>query len=141
MVNSGFFRDPYHEGWCTWYVGDDHDERGVLNLYVEASTEDMVLRFGRLGPPEIWGQDWEPDFEIALTRTRCKYGGFRYWFLCPLCYRRIAAWLMRVRAVREGIPKYLWLRFHAFDFRPKTLFLCTTYSMYVSISSHIIITS
>ena len=27
---------------------------------------------------------------IRLTKTRCNYGGFRFWFLCPGCYRRAA---------------------------------------------------
>ena len=35
------------------------------------------------------------DFEISLTTTPCKYGGVRYWFICPLfksgryCGRRV----------------------------------------------------
>ena len=27
---------------------------------------------------------------IGLTKTRCHYGGFRSWFICPGCFRRVA---------------------------------------------------
>lgn len=26
---------------------------------------------------------------IPLTKTKCNYGGMRYWFLCPKCGRRV----------------------------------------------------
>lgn len=27
---------------------------------------------------------------VGLTKTRCNYGGFRFWFICPGCFRRVA---------------------------------------------------
>ncbi len=32
----------------------------------------------------------ELDYEIGLTTTPCNYGGFRWWFLCPKCRKRVA---------------------------------------------------
>lgn len=29
-------------------------------------------------------------YKFALTYTRCNYGGKRYWFVCPVCERRVA---------------------------------------------------
>lgn len=26
---------------------------------------------------------------IGLTKTFCNYGGFRYWFICPNCQKRV----------------------------------------------------
>ena len=28
------------------------------------------------------------NYEIALSRTPCHYGGYRYWYLCPHCGKR-----------------------------------------------------
>jgi len=28
--------------------------------------------------------------EIPLTRTLCNFGGFRWWFICPQCWKRVA---------------------------------------------------
>lgn len=43
------------------------------------------------------GDQEEMDYEIKLVTTKCNYGGFRYWFKCPLvvngryCGRRVRA--------------------------------------------------
>lgn len=31
-------------------------------------------------------RQWQATFE--LLKTRCHYGGFRYWFKCPMCHQR-----------------------------------------------------
>jgi hypothetical protein len=37
------------------------------------------------------GGDWEDvEQSIYFDRTPCNYGGFRTWFLCPHCTRRVA---------------------------------------------------
>ena len=36
-------------------------------------------------------QDWEEVIEIVFfDQTRCHFGGYRTWFLCPKCERRVA---------------------------------------------------
>ena len=30
------------------------------------------------------------SYPVALDTTRCNYGGKRYWFLCPICKKRVA---------------------------------------------------
>ena len=35
--------------------------------------------------------EWEPiEQVISIDRTPCNYGGYRKWFLCPRCYKRVA---------------------------------------------------
>ena len=29
------------------------------------------------------------NYEIALSRTPCHYGGYRHWFICPHCGKRV----------------------------------------------------
>ncbi|MFH2061066.1 MAG: hypothetical protein ABIJ59_19540 [Pseudomonadota bacterium] len=37
------------------------------------------------------GGEWEPvEQEVSFGRTPCNYGGYRTWFLCPRCRKRVA---------------------------------------------------
>jgi len=39
----------------------------------------------------ILNGDWQgasPTHFVLLARTRCHYGGYRYWFVCPRCEQR-----------------------------------------------------
>jgi hypothetical protein len=37
------------------------------------------------------GGEWEPvEQAVYFDRTSCNYGGYRPWFLCPDCLKRIA---------------------------------------------------
>jgi hypothetical protein len=44
---------------------------------------------------DLNGEKKDFDYEIKLTSTSCRYGGLRYWFICPLvdggnpCGRRV----------------------------------------------------
>jgi hypothetical protein len=36
------------------------------------------------------GSEEKYDYQIKLVKTRCNFGGFRYWFLCPQCGRKVS---------------------------------------------------
>ena len=37
------------------------------------------------------GGEWkDKDYDVTIERTPCNYGGYRVWFLCPNCSRRVA---------------------------------------------------
>lgn len=75
-----------------------HGERtGSIGYRIEADR--MVLHYRH----RIKGGDWE-DVEqiISFDRTRCNYGGYRTWFLCPICWKRVA--------VLYGADKYFYCR-------------------------------
>ena len=36
------------------------------------------------------GEKSEYDYKVLLARTDCNFGGFRYWFICPACNKRVA---------------------------------------------------
>jgi hypothetical protein len=53
------------------------------------------------------GNEWEEvEQVISLDQTPCNYGGFRTWFLCPRCERRVG--------VLYGAGKYFLCR-HCYD--------------------------
>ena len=59
----------------------------------------MVLSYRH----RVRGGAWESvEQTIHFDRTHCHYGGHRYWFLCPRCYRRVA--------VLYGAGKYFYCR-------------------------------
>ena len=50
-----------------------------------------------------YGNEWEEvEQVISLDQTPCNYGGFRTWFLCPQCGKRVA--------VLYGAGKYFFCR-------------------------------
>lgn len=81
----------------TWSWSQNGKQTGSIGYRVE--SECMILNYRhRLSKGE-----WEPvEQRISFDRTRCNYGGFRWWFLCPRCYRRVA--------VLYGAGKYFLCR-------------------------------
>ena len=66
--------------WSSW-----GEQTGLINY---SMVEDgMVLNYRYL----VNDGEWEPvEQAIAFARTPCNYGGYRTWFLCPRCRKRIA---------------------------------------------------
>lgn len=86
---------PGKSGSLSWSRGDN--QTGSINFRME--TDHMVLNY-RHRPH---GGEWE-DVEqtISFDRTPCNYGGYRTWFLCPRCWKRVA--------VLYGAGKYFLCR-------------------------------
>lgn len=36
-------------------------------------------------------QKREFKYKVSVTKTSCNFGGYRYWFLCPFCNKRVGA--------------------------------------------------
>ena len=92
----GHFKDDSMTiGRWTW--SRNGKETGSVGYRVD--SERMILNY-RHRPR---GGEWEPvEQHILLDRTPCNYGGYRFWFLCPHCYRRVA--------VLYGAGKYFLCR-------------------------------
>jgi len=37
---------------------------------------------------KVTGEKKSHDYEVLIETTPCNYGGVRWWFLCPICFRR-----------------------------------------------------
>ena len=70
-------------GILSW--GSRGEKSGSIVFRVE--TDRLVLHYRSR---ENSGE-WENiESEIFFTKTPCNYGGYRQWFLCPRCKRRVA---------------------------------------------------
>ncbi len=57
-------------------VNSETEPEGTVRLYYTSNTN---------------GEGTQLDYKIMLVATRCNYGNYRWWFLCPLvgCGRRV----------------------------------------------------
>ena len=91
---------PGTAGSLSWSWGDE--QTGSIGFRME--YERMILNY-RHRPH---GGDWENvEQAISFDRTSCNYGGYRTWFLCPRCWKRVA--------ILYGAGKYFLCR-HCYDF-------------------------
>lgn len=80
-------------GGMEWKSGWD-DSKSSVGFTVSTYDSGGYIQF-RYTQTDQDEQKTEFDYKIPLTTTPCKYGGKRYWFLCPLvksdnyCGRRI----------------------------------------------------
>jgi hypothetical protein len=66
----------------SWSMGGK--ETGSISYRME--TDRMILDYRNRSN----GGDWTPvEQEITFDRTPCYYGGYRTWFLCPRCWKRV----------------------------------------------------
>lgn len=60
------------------------NETGSIHLNI--TLESMILNYSYRSQ----GDEWFPvEQEIIFTKTPCNYGGYRKWFLCSRCGRRV----------------------------------------------------
>ncbi len=71
---------------------------GGFTVHYQAVTTDPESSHVRLSYSFVWtstGQEESHDYRVGLTATRPRFGGVRWWFLCPLtvngkaCGRRV----------------------------------------------------
>jgi hypothetical protein len=98
LKKQGYLR-PGNAGLLSW--SSRGKRTGSIGYRME--TDRMILNY-RYRPH---GGEWEHvEQTISFNRTPCNYGGFRTWFLCPRCWRRIE--------VLYGAGKYFLCR-HCHD--------------------------
>ncbi|MCD6296732.1 MAG: hypothetical protein J7M30_06220 [Deltaproteobacteria bacterium] len=78
---QGYLR-PGTVGSLSWSWRDE--QTGFINYRMEIDRVVLVYRY------RAHGGEWEPVEQISFDRAPCNYGGFRTWFLCPHCRRRVA---------------------------------------------------
>ncbi len=86
IETSSLKKDGYfcgvNSGWITWRYGLSGNESSV-GIKVVTLWEDKHLRIeytktGNAGEKEDF------SYKIPLTTTPCRFGGKRYWFICPM---------------------------------------------------------
>lgn len=70
---------------CRWIWSRDGETKASINMRSEPGRVVLEYRYREHG-----GEWQDVTLPVALTWTRCHYGGERPWFRCPNCGRRVA---------------------------------------------------
>ncbi len=95
-MREGILKAGVHQcgGW-TWTYHD----RKCLSVLYWVNTLDLAHSQVRLSYSWVWrssGETESAEYTVGLTTTRPRFGGLRWWFLCPLlvgghpCRRRVS---------------------------------------------------
>lgn len=80
--NKGFLEQRYAE---TGIVFESETDGAKYARVLAKYTVDKLLNRTGVETPERPKQTGQ---QFRLTRTACNYGGWRYWLICPRCFRR-----------------------------------------------------
>lgn len=83
LLDRGYF------GW-QWSDPDTQEVRSSIGVWASHERVRLVYRVG----------EHDIDDTVRLTSTPCNYGGRRYWFQCPHCFRRCASLFLRAGRFR-----------------------------------------
>lgn len=86
-ARRGDLRQPGHFVW-TWKRGEEH--AGSVSVRVNP-LEAVTLEYS----VTTNGQRRDVVQRIALDRVGCHFGGWRQWFACPCCEKRVAMLYLR----------------------------------------------
>ncbi|MCP4670715.1 MAG: hypothetical protein GY857_05360, partial [Desulfobacula sp.] len=70
---------------------------GSIRYRIEGNQ--MILNYRHRPHGGEWG---DVEQNVSFERTPCNYGGYRKWFLCPRCVKRVA--------ILYGAGKYFFCR-------------------------------
>ena len=94
MKQQGFLK-PGKMGSISWSCRGERT--GSVSFRID--TNQMVLDYRH----RLRSGEWGPvQQKISFDWTPCFFGGYRYWFLCPRCWKRVA--------VLYGVGKYFFCR-------------------------------
>ena len=71
------------------------EQTSSISVSVYTLEEDKYVRFYYTITKRNTGEKIKCDYKVQLVKTPCNYGGFRYWFICPIykngvyCGRRV----------------------------------------------------
>ncbi len=86
---------PNTSGTLSWSIGDE--PAGSIGYTMHSELILLRYRFRR------HSGEWEDvEQNIFFDQTPCNYGGYRKWFLCPRCMKRVA--------ILYGSGKYFFCR-------------------------------
>ena len=82
LNRQGYLRSGYTSS-LRWLMG--HKQTGFIEYKVEADCMILYYRY------RINGGEWKSvEQSISFDRTPCNFGGYRKWFLCTNCSKRVA---------------------------------------------------
>jgi hypothetical protein len=93
LKSQGYLDGSWRHGWVKWTSSLTGHENSIVVLgSVSDNDPHFRLQYSKTG----WDGEKESfDYRVEVTKTSCYFGGYRYWFICPLirsgvpCRRRV----------------------------------------------------
>lgn len=88
----------YKSGGIKWTYGSERENSISFFIIKDnwgTAEEKAYIKLSYTNTSRDTGEKEDMDYKVELTTTPCKYGGKRYWFICPLskngiyCGRRV----------------------------------------------------
>ncbi len=86
------YLSTFKSGGISWQIQGENHSIGVEGNVCDPENEYVRIFYTNTN---INGEKRSFDYKVPLTRTNCYFGGFRYWFICPMyrsgmyCGRRV----------------------------------------------------
>lgn len=93
LKKNNYFKNGFTLGGSKW-INSWGEEESRVEIYSSISESDKYLKLC-YSQTDNEGNKKDYDYKVLLTTTPCYFGGFRYWFICPLsvgnklCGRRV----------------------------------------------------
>jgi len=81
MLNAG------HTATVITWVMKNTGKESSIGLEVNMTGEPYARFMYSISDSE--GNSIPYDYEVSLVTTLCYFGGVRYWFICPICSKRV----------------------------------------------------
>ncbi len=86
LRKDGMLSSGYSSGTRIW-SSNRTDKKTIIGLAVDI-TDDLHVRL-IYSVTDREGNKTDYDYQVSLVTTPCNFGGVRYWFACPDCWRRV----------------------------------------------------
>jgi len=119
LKKRGYFCG-YKSGRLEWKNSYEEVESSI-RIVVSANQPDSFENYVQLIytiTDSFRGEKLRKDYKVVLDRTPCNYGGFRYWFICPLsvegttCNKKVAKLYLPPGGVYFGCRNCYDLTYH-----------------------------
>lgn len=83
LKKHSYFIGSYY-GIMTWTINNNPENKSSVGLESRITNDDSYIRIYYTQTDNYSGEKKDFDYKIPLTTTPCRYGGKRYWFICPM---------------------------------------------------------
>lgn len=85
LKREGYFKEEFKYGGVVW----SHLGERIADINFWVHKGDMYIRFIYTVKHSSSAEVQSMDYNVPFLRTSCYFGGYRYWFQCNYCQRRV----------------------------------------------------